>query len=135
MGCYYHLSLVKLRGGSRGGPPNLIRRERTLRVCTRISHVLVVNSYPDSSLSEILGLYLPLKLDQNDRKLLLVPSVPWWVGSVPTGVVDLLAPILTVTEGQCGLATTVLRGIFFYYFYFLNHHRGNLPIFLTKFCV
>ena len=30
-----------------GGPPNFIKREKTLRVCTRKRRVLVLNSYPD----------------------------------------------------------------------------------------
>ena len=58
------------RGGPRGeggcwgpptpfwGPQNVIKREKTLRACTFIRHVLVLNSYPDPPFSEIL--YLPL---------------------------------------------------------------------------
>ena len=64
-----------LRGGSREGvlgvltppppppfgvPPNFIKREKTPRACARKHRVLVLNSYPDSPLSEIL--YLPLYL-------------------------------------------------------------------------
>ena len=41
-----------------GGPPNFIKREKTPRVCARKSRVLVLNSYPDPPLSEIL--YPPL---------------------------------------------------------------------------
>ena len=33
-----------------GGAPNLIKSGKTLRVCTQIRHVLVVNSYPDPPL-------------------------------------------------------------------------------------
>ena len=41
-----------------GGPSNLMKREKTLHALTRIQRILVVNSYLDSPLSEIL--YLPL---------------------------------------------------------------------------
>ena len=30
-----------------GGPPNFIKREKTLRTCAQKRHVLVLNSYPD----------------------------------------------------------------------------------------
>ena len=42
-----------------GVPPNLIEREKTLSMCVRMGHVLVLNSNPDRSLSKIL--YPPLK--------------------------------------------------------------------------
>ena len=41
-----------------GGPLNIIKREKTLRMCARKSRVLVLNSYPDPPpppLSEILS--------------------------------------------------------------------------------
>ena len=41
-----------------GGPPNFIKREKTSRVCARKYRILVLNSYPDPLLSEIL--YPPL---------------------------------------------------------------------------
>ena len=41
-----------------GGPQNFIKREKMLPACTQISHVLVLNSYPDPPLFEIL--YPPL---------------------------------------------------------------------------
>ena len=51
-----------IRGGSTrpiGGPSNFIKiGEKTSCACTRILHILVLNSYPDLPLSEIL--YLPL---------------------------------------------------------------------------
>ena len=37
-----------------GGPLNLIKREKTLRTCVGKCRVLVLNSYPDPPLSEIL---------------------------------------------------------------------------------
>ena len=53
------------RGGGPGGqdppfwgPPNFIKREKTSRVCARMARVLVLNSYADPPLSEIL--YPPL---------------------------------------------------------------------------
>ena len=57
------------RGGSRGGvlgvrtppfggPPNFIKREKTSRACARKGRILVLNSYLDPPLSEIL--YPPL---------------------------------------------------------------------------
>ena len=42
-----------------GGPPNFIKREKTSRACARKGRVLVLNSYLDPPLSEIL--YPPLK--------------------------------------------------------------------------
>ena len=42
-----------------GAPPFFIKREKTLRVCAQKRRILVLNSYSDSSLSEIL--YLPLQ--------------------------------------------------------------------------
>ena len=42
-----------------GGPPNFIKRGITSCMCTQIRHILVVNSYPDPSISNIL--YLPLE--------------------------------------------------------------------------
>ena len=62
--------IVNARGGSRGGgswgsgpppfggPPNFIKREKTSRACARKRRILVLNSYPDPPLSEIL--YPPL---------------------------------------------------------------------------
>ena len=41
-----------------GGPPNFIKREKTSRACARKCRILVLNSYPDPPLSEIL--YPPL---------------------------------------------------------------------------
>ena len=34
-------------GGGPGGPPNFIKRKKTLRVCSRKRRILVLNSYPD----------------------------------------------------------------------------------------
>ena len=41
-----------------GGPPNFIKREKMARACAQKLRVLVLNSYPDPPLSEIL--YPPL---------------------------------------------------------------------------
>ena len=41
-----------------GGPPNFIKRGEMFCVCARMAHVLVLNSYADPHLSEIL--YPPL---------------------------------------------------------------------------
>ena len=53
-------SLYPFRGGSRTPPPPFKKREKTLRVCARKRHILVLNSYPDPPLSEILYPPLPL---------------------------------------------------------------------------
>ena len=47
----------RILGG--GGPPNFIKREKTMHACTGIEHILVVNGYPDPPISEIL--YPPLQ--------------------------------------------------------------------------
>ena len=49
---------MKFGGPPFGGPPNFIKREKTSRVCARMAHILVLNSYSDPPLSEIL--YPPL---------------------------------------------------------------------------
>ena len=41
-----------------GGPPNFIKKEKMARACARKLRILVLNSYPDPPLSEIL--YPPL---------------------------------------------------------------------------
>ena len=48
-----------------GGPPNFIKKEKMARACARKLRILVLNSYPDPPLSEIL--YPPLKLSGGCR--------------------------------------------------------------------
>ena len=43
------------------GPPNFIKREKRSRARARKRHILVLNSYPDTPLSEIL--YPPLSVN------------------------------------------------------------------------
>ena len=49
---------IKEEGGGSLGPPNYVKKEKTLRMCMQKHPVLVLNSYPEPPVSEIL--YPPL---------------------------------------------------------------------------
>ena len=71
-----------IKGGSRGsfwGPPKFLKRGKTLHTCMRKCRVLVLNSYPNPPLSEIL--YPPL------LQYLFSFNLIYVIGSLPFSIV------------------------------------------------